>query len=53
MSNPLEMGRKALNVKAHVFRPERIRYLDNAMGLGTRFSLRPENGTASGAPEAE
>ena len=53
MSNPLEMGKKALNVKAHVFRPERIHYLDNALGFGTRFSLRLENGKASGVPERD
>ena len=53
MSNPIEMARKALNVKAHVFRPERIRYIDNALGFGTRFSLRLENGKASGSPESD
>jgi len=53
MSNPLEMAKKALNVKAHVFRPERIHYLDNALGFGTRFSLRLESGKASGSPERD
>ena len=53
MSNPFEMGRKALNVKAHVFRPERIHYLDNALGFGTRFSIRVENGKGSGSPERD
>ena len=53
MANPLEMGKKALNVKAHVFRPERIHYLDNALGFGTRFSLRVENGKAVCVPERD
>jgi uncharacterized protein len=53
MSNPVEMARKALHVKAHVFRPERIRYIDNALGFGTRFSLRLENGKASGSPQSD
>jgi uncharacterized protein YhbP (UPF0306 family) len=50
MANPFEMGKKALNVKAHLFRPARIHYLDNALGFGTRLSLRVENGKASGSP---
>ncbi len=53
MSNPLEMTKKALNVKAHVFRPKRIYYLDNALGFGTRFSLRLENGKTSCSPERD
>jgi uncharacterized protein YhbP (UPF0306 family) len=53
MANPFEMGKKALNVKAHVFRPTRIHYLDNALGFGTRFSLSLENGKASGSPERD
>ena len=53
MWNPFEMGRKALNVKAHVFRPECIHYLDNALGFGTRFSIRVENGKAIGSPERD
>lgn len=53
MSNPFEMGKKALNVKAHVFHPARIHYLDNALGFGTRFSLRIQNGKAGGSPERD
>jgi uncharacterized protein YhbP (UPF0306 family) len=52
-ANPLVMGKKALNVKAHLFRPERIHYLDNGLGFGTRFSVRVENGKAIGAPERD
>jgi hypothetical protein len=53
MSNRLEMANKALDVKAYVFRPQRIHYLDNALGFGTRFSIRLENGKASGSPERD
>jgi uncharacterized protein len=53
LSNPFELGRKALNVKAHIFRPERIHYLDNALGFGTRLSIRVENGKAKGSPERD
>jgi hypothetical protein len=49
MSNPLETGKKALNVKVHAFRSERIHYLDNSLGFGTLFSLRLENGKHRGA----
>ena len=53
MSNTAETATKALNVKAHVFRPQRIRYIDNALGFGTRFSLRLQNGKASGSPQSD
>jgi uncharacterized protein YhbP (UPF0306 family) len=53
MSNPFEMGKKALNVKAHLFRPASIHYLDNALDFGTRFSLHLENCQASGSPERD
>jgi uncharacterized protein YhbP (UPF0306 family) len=53
MANPSQAAKKALNVKAHVFRPKRIHYLDNALGFGTRFSLRLEDGKASGPPERD
>ena len=53
MSNPLETAKKALNVKAHVFRPERIHYINNALGFGARFSIRLANGKAVGSPERD
>ncbi len=40
-------------VAAHVFRPTRIRYLDNALGLGMRYALRLVDGAPSGEPERE
>jgi uncharacterized protein len=49
LANPFELGKKALNVKAHVFRPNRIHYLDNSLGFGTRYSIRVENGQTSGS----
>lgn len=49
LANPFELGKKALNVKAHVFRPNRIHYLDNSLGFGTRYSVRVENGKATGS----
>jgi len=49
LANPFQLGKKALNVKAHIFRPNRIHYLDNSLGFGTRFSVRVENGKASGS----
>ena len=52
MSNPVDSSRKALTAKAYVFRPQRICYLDNALGFGTRIALRVKSGEASGAPES-
>jgi uncharacterized protein len=49
LENPFELGKKALNVKAHVFRPARIHYLDNSLGFGTRYSVRVENGKLAGS----
>ena len=40
MSNPVQVGKNKLNVKAHVFRPERIYCIDNRSGFGNRLSLR-------------
>lgn len=53
MANPSQMGKTALKVKAHVFRPERIHYLDNGLGFGARFSVTVENGKAIGAPDRD
>jgi uncharacterized protein YhbP (UPF0306 family) len=53
MSNASVVTKKALGVKAHVFRPERIHYIDNSLGFGARFLLRLEDGRASGRPEAD
>ena len=53
MANPTATAKTALNVKAHVFRPERIHYLDNALGFGARFSIRLANGKACGYPERD
>lgn len=37
----------------YVFRPARLLYLDNALGVGKRYGLRFEEGVALGAPELE
>ena len=50
MSNPLELASKLFDVSAHVFKPSRIRYLDNALGFGTRFAVRLEHGMPIGPP---
>lgn len=53
MSNPSAVARKMAKVTAHVFRPSRIRYLDNSLGFGARFTLRVENGELMGTPKPE
>jgi uncharacterized protein YhbP (UPF0306 family) len=53
MSNPGNLGSKFGDVSAHVFRPSRIRYLDNTLGFGTRLAIRLENGMPAGPPEHE
>ncbi len=53
MSNPSAVARKMATVSAHVFRPWRIRYLDNALGFGARFTMRVEDGALVGAPAPE
>ena len=53
MSSPSEAGPKIGKVTAHIFRPSRIRYLDNSLGFGTRFCVLLEAGTPIGPPERE
>lgn len=36
---------------AHLFQPSRLLYLDNSLGLGTRFCIRLANGRPVGPPE--
>ena len=38
---------------AHVLRPSRLLYLDNAQGIGTRFSLRLVDGRPVGPPQRQ
>lgn len=53
LAAPTEAARFFAKASAHVFRPRRIRYLDNALGLGTRFSLLLANGKPDGLPQPE
>ena len=53
LANPAEAARTLLTASAHIFRPTRIRYLDNALGIGTRFCLRIQGGKPAGEPERE
>ena len=53
MANPSEATKVALNVRAHVFRPERIHYIDNALGFGARFSILLANGKLVSPPERD
>jgi len=39
---------KAAGIDLYVFRPDRIRYMDNEAGFGTRWKLEIENGKAVG-----
>jgi uncharacterized protein YhbP (UPF0306 family) len=43
---------RLVSARAHRFRPHAIRYLDNSLGLGTRFTVRFADGRPQGPPEA-
>jgi uncharacterized protein len=45
-----EIADKMTRVALYVFRPSSIRYLDNALGFGTRWKLEIRDGRAIGAP---
>lgn len=47
VASPAGMIRSAFRAQAHIFRPTRIRYLDNRRGIGVRYSV----GIAGGRPE--
>lgn len=53
LANPTEVTRKLFTASPHVFRPSRIRYLDNRLGIGVRFSLLVNDGKPTGPPERE
>jgi uncharacterized protein YhbP (UPF0306 family) len=53
LAAPKEGTRFFAKASAQIFRPRRIRYLDNALGLGTRFGLLLANGKPAGSPERE
>jgi uncharacterized protein len=53
MRDPSEAARRMAKVSLHVFRPSRIRYLDNSLGFGARFTMSLEGGAPVGVPEPE
>jgi len=53
MAHPGEAASKMARVSAHVFRPRRIRYLDNALGFGARYAVCLKDGAPVGPPERE
>lgn len=50
---PGEAARRLGRISPHVFRPARIRYLDNALGFGTRYAVCLTGGKPDGPPERE
>ncbi|SKA31696.1 hypothetical protein SAMN02745126_05100 [Enhydrobacter aerosaccus] len=53
MANPVSTVRTVFRAHAHVFRPARIRYLDNRLGIGARFSIDLADGTPVWPPRQE
>ncbi|WP_428565299.1 MAG: pyridoxamine 5'-phosphate oxidase family protein [Solidesulfovibrio sp. DCME] len=53
LANPGDTARKLAKVAPHVFVPCRIRYLDNALGFGARFTVRLADGRPVGPPQRE
>ncbi len=53
MANPVGAVRTAFRAHAHVFRPMRIRYLDNGRGIGARFSVAIVDGKPVWPPQRE
>lgn len=53
LENPVDAARTFAKSSAHVFRPSRVRYLDNALGLGARFSRSFTDGKPDGPPRRE
>jgi uncharacterized protein YhbP (UPF0306 family) len=53
IAHPAQTAGAFANATLQVLRPSRLRYLDNAVGIGTRWSLRLVDGQAVGPPELE
>jgi uncharacterized protein len=53
MASPVGAVRTVFRAHAHVFRPTRIRYLDNRLGIGARFSLAVVDGSPAWPPQPE
>ncbi|MBI4804788.1 MAG: pyridoxamine 5'-phosphate oxidase family protein [Desulfovibrio sp.] len=53
MSDPSQVARSMAKAAIHEFLPSRIRYLDNALGFGARFTMSLGNGKLAGSPQSE
>lgn len=53
LAHPVGAVRSAFRAHAHIFRPTRIRYLDNRHGIGVRFSVGIVDGKAVWLPRGE
>ena len=53
LASPAAAFRTAFHAQAHVFRPARIRYLDNRRGIGVRFSVGIVGGKPVWPPQRE
>ena len=52
LDNPGATAGRLVSARAHRFRPHAIRYLDNSLGIGSRFTVRFADGRPHGPPEA-
>jgi uncharacterized protein len=53
LTNPVSAVRTVFRAHAHVFRPAHIRYLDNRLGIGARFSVTIADGKPIWPPRCE
>jgi uncharacterized protein len=53
MSDPSGVARSMAKVAIHLFTPSRIRYLDNALGFGARFTMSVKDGKLTEAPHSD
>jgi uncharacterized protein len=53
IAHPGEAAGAFFRAEAHVLRPSRILYLDNTVGIGTRFTLLLADGKPAGPPHRE
>jgi uncharacterized protein len=53
ITHPGETAGAFASATLHVLRPSRLRYLDNALGVGTRWCLHLADGQAAGPPVLE
>ncbi len=53
IAHPGETGRAFASATLYVLRPASLRYLDNALGIGTRYYLHLIEGRPAGPPQLE